>query len=137
MMAEGEATWKGMTAEESATLGKFMKESVITTTTHRYRLDPGQSYVHAGDEGQGPGVLDAEGPRPRSPDSSMPAGRAGLNGASRALSYRFAKSSVAWTSALRMPGSMMLWPAPGTITSLDPGQRLCSAHALAAGHTTS
>jgi hypothetical protein len=47
MMAEGEATWKGMTAEESATLGRFMKESVITTTTNRYRLDPGQSYVNA------------------------------------------------------------------------------------------
>jgi len=47
MMAEGEATWKGMTAEEAATLGKFMKESVINVSTNRYRLDPGQSYVNA------------------------------------------------------------------------------------------
>jgi hypothetical protein len=47
MMAEGEATWKGMTAEEGATLGKFMKESVISTSTNRYRLDPRQSYVGA------------------------------------------------------------------------------------------
>jgi hypothetical protein len=47
MMAEGEATWKGMTAEESATLGKFMKESVINVSTNRYRLDPGQSFVNA------------------------------------------------------------------------------------------
>jgi hypothetical protein len=47
MMAEGEATWKGMTAEESATLGKFMKESVFNVSTNRYRLDPGQSYVNA------------------------------------------------------------------------------------------
>jgi hypothetical protein len=47
MMAEGEATWKGMTGEESAALGKFMKEGLISTTTNRYRLDPGQSYVNA------------------------------------------------------------------------------------------
>ena len=47
MMAEGEAAWKGMTAEEAATLGKFMKESVLNVVTNRYRLDPGQSYVNA------------------------------------------------------------------------------------------
>lgn len=47
MMAEGEATMKGMTAEEMGVLGKFMKESVISSTTNRYRLDPGQSYVNA------------------------------------------------------------------------------------------
>ena len=50
---------------------------------------------------------------------------------------RFAKSSVACTSSLRIPGSFMLWPASFTITSFDFGQRLCSAQALAAGHTTS
>ena len=55
-----------------------------------------------------------------------------------AASYtRPAKSSVACTSALRMPGSLMLCPASGTITSCDAGQRLCSAQALAAGQTTS
>ena len=47
MMAEGEATMKGMTAEEGATLGKFMKESVISMASNRYRLDPKQSYVDA------------------------------------------------------------------------------------------
>ena len=48
-----------------------------------------------------------------------------------------AKSSVACTSSLRIPGSFMLWPESRTITSFDFGQRLCSAQALAAGHTTS
>lgn len=46
-MAEGEATWKGMTPEEGASLGKFMKEGLINSVTNRYRLDPGQSYVNA------------------------------------------------------------------------------------------
>jgi hypothetical protein len=54
MMAEGEATWKGMTAEETAALGKFMKEGVINTVTQRYRLDPGQSYVDAATKAQDP-----------------------------------------------------------------------------------
>ena len=47
MMAEGEATWKGMTEEELATMRKFMTEGLISTVTNRYRLDPGQSYVNA------------------------------------------------------------------------------------------
>ncbi len=47
MMAEGEATMKGATAEEMGVLGTFMKESVINVSTNRYRLDPGQSYVNA------------------------------------------------------------------------------------------
>jgi hypothetical protein len=47
MMAEGEATWTGMTADERTVLGRFMKESVINVSTNRYRLDPGQSYVNA------------------------------------------------------------------------------------------
>ena len=54
MTAEGEATWKGMTAEESAVLGKFMKESVINVSTNRYRLAPGQSYVNAETKAQDP-----------------------------------------------------------------------------------
>ena len=54
MMTEGEATWKGMTAEESATLGRFMKESVMSVGTNRYRLDPGQSYVNAETKAQDP-----------------------------------------------------------------------------------
>ena len=54
MMADGEATWKGVTAEEAATLGKFMKESVMNVITNRYRLDPGQSYVNAETKAQDP-----------------------------------------------------------------------------------
>jgi hypothetical protein len=45
--AEGEATWKGMTAEESAALTSFMKEGVFNTVTQRYRLNPRMSYVDA------------------------------------------------------------------------------------------
>jgi hypothetical protein len=47
MMAEGEATMKGATPDEMGTLGKFMKESVISVVTQRYRVDAGQSYVNA------------------------------------------------------------------------------------------
>ncbi len=47
MMAEGEATMKGATAEEMVVLGKFMKDSVLNLSTNRYRLDPKQSYVDA------------------------------------------------------------------------------------------
>ena len=52
-------------------------------------------------------------------------------------SQSFAKSSVACTSSLTIPGSLMLCPASGTITSLEPGHLLWRAQALAAGHTTS
>jgi hypothetical protein len=54
MMAEGEATWKGMTAEEAATLGRFMKESVISVTTQRYRVEPAMSYVDAATKAKDP-----------------------------------------------------------------------------------
>ncbi|HEX9188188.1 MAG TPA: hypothetical protein VGB87_14005 [Vicinamibacteria bacterium] len=54
MMAEGEATMKGATAEETGVLEKFMKESVISVSTQRYRLDPGQSYVNAETKAQDP-----------------------------------------------------------------------------------
>ena len=54
MMAEGEATWKGMTPEEGAVLGKFMKESVISVSTNRYQIDPAQSYVNAETKAQDP-----------------------------------------------------------------------------------
>jgi hypothetical protein len=47
MAAEGEATWKNMTAEESAALGKFMKEGLLSTVTQRFRVDPAMSYVDA------------------------------------------------------------------------------------------
>jgi len=54
MMAESEATWKGLTAEEGAVLGKFMKDSVLNVSTNRYRLSPGQSYVNAETKAQDP-----------------------------------------------------------------------------------
>jgi hypothetical protein len=54
MMAEGEATMKGATAEEMTVLGKFMKESVINVSTNRYRLDPKQSYVDAATRAKDP-----------------------------------------------------------------------------------
>lgn len=54
MMAEGDATMQGATAEEMGVLEKFMKESVISVSTQRYRLDPGQSYVNAETKAQDP-----------------------------------------------------------------------------------
>jgi hypothetical protein len=47
MASEGEVLWKNMTAEESAVLGKFMKEGVLSTITQRFRVDPAMSYVDA------------------------------------------------------------------------------------------
>ena len=47
MMADGDATMKGATAEEMGVLDKFIKESVLNQSTNRYRLDPKQSYVDA------------------------------------------------------------------------------------------
>jgi hypothetical protein len=54
MMAAGEAVGKGFTAEEGAALGKFMKESVVSISTNRYRLDPKQSYVDAATKAKDP-----------------------------------------------------------------------------------
>lgn len=54
MMAEGEATMRGATAEEMAVLGKFMKDSVINVSTNRYRLDPKQSFVDAATKAKDP-----------------------------------------------------------------------------------
>jgi hypothetical protein len=45
VMAAGEATMKGATAEERATLEKFGKESLLNEETHRFRVDPEMSYV--------------------------------------------------------------------------------------------
>ncbi len=54
MMAEGEATMKGATAQEMTVLTKFMKESVAKVATNRYRLDPKQSYVDAATKAKDP-----------------------------------------------------------------------------------
>lgn len=54
MAADGEAAMKGATAEEMATLDKFMKESVLSVATNRYRLDPRQSFVDAATKAKDP-----------------------------------------------------------------------------------
>lgn len=54
MMAEGEATMKGATPEEIGVLEKFMKESVLSITSNRYRLDPKQSFVDAATKAKDP-----------------------------------------------------------------------------------
>lgn len=54
MMAEGEATWKGMTPEEAATLGKFMKEGLLSVVTQRFRVEPAMSYVDAAAKAKDP-----------------------------------------------------------------------------------
>ena len=54
MMADGEATMRGATSEEMGVLGKFMKESLISVGTNRYRVDPGQSYVNAETKAKNP-----------------------------------------------------------------------------------
>jgi hypothetical protein len=43
-----------MTAEESAALGKFMKDSLVMTTTQRYRVEPAMSYVDAATKAKDP-----------------------------------------------------------------------------------
>lgn len=54
MAADGEAAMKGATAEEMATLDKFMKERVLNLVTNRYRLDPKQSFVDAATKAKDP-----------------------------------------------------------------------------------
>jgi hypothetical protein len=54
MAAEGEATWKGMTADESAALGKFMREGLAKTVTQRFRIEPAMSYVDAATKAKDP-----------------------------------------------------------------------------------
>jgi hypothetical protein len=44
-MAEGEATWKGLTFEERSALQKYSSDATLSTVTNRFRLDPRQSYV--------------------------------------------------------------------------------------------
>jgi hypothetical protein len=44
-LADGQATMKGATPEETETLMKFSKDGIITVETNRFRLDPMQSYV--------------------------------------------------------------------------------------------
>jgi hypothetical protein len=54
MQAEGESTWKGMTAEETAALDKFMKEGLLSTVTQRFRVEPAMSYVDAATKAKDP-----------------------------------------------------------------------------------
>lgn len=46
-LADGDATWKGLTFEERSALQKFDTEAALNTVTNRFRLDPRQSYVPA------------------------------------------------------------------------------------------
>jgi len=46
-MAEGEATFKGLTFEERTALQKYDAEAALNSVTNRFRLDPRQSYVPA------------------------------------------------------------------------------------------
>jgi hypothetical protein len=46
-MANGAAIWKAATPDEQARLAKFFSESVVFTTSNRYRLSPTMSYVSA------------------------------------------------------------------------------------------
>jgi len=45
VLAGGEATMKGLTADERAALDKFGKEALVNEETHRFRVDPEMSYV--------------------------------------------------------------------------------------------
>lgn len=45
MMAAGQATMRGVTPDEMTTLQKFSAEGLINAETHRFRVDPQQSYV--------------------------------------------------------------------------------------------
>jgi hypothetical protein len=45
MMAAGQATMRGATPEEMATLQKFSAEGLVNSETQRFRVDPAQSYV--------------------------------------------------------------------------------------------
>lgn len=44
-LADDAAIWKGLTSEESSPLQKFGTDGLLGTTTNRYKLDAGQSYV--------------------------------------------------------------------------------------------
>lgn len=54
MAADDDATWKNMTADERAALGKFMKEGVLGTVAQRFRVEPGMSYVDAATKAKDP-----------------------------------------------------------------------------------
>ena len=60
MASEGEATWKGMNADESAVLRKFMKEGVLSTVTQRFRVSPAMSYVDAATKAKDPAFWGAK-----------------------------------------------------------------------------
>jgi hypothetical protein len=46
-VADGDATFKGLTFEERSALQKYDTEAALNTVTNRFRLDPRQSYVPA------------------------------------------------------------------------------------------
>jgi hypothetical protein len=46
-LADGDATWKGLTFDERTAMQKFSGDATLSSVTNRYRLDPRQSYVTA------------------------------------------------------------------------------------------
>jgi hypothetical protein len=71
-MAEGEATWKGLTFEERSALQKFDAEAALSTVNNRYRLDPRQSYVPAATRQKDPGFWMPKAPAPAKAPAKKP-----------------------------------------------------------------
>ncbi len=71
MMADGEKTMKGASAEESATLGKLMAEGVVNVESQRFRVDPLQSYVPKETRAQDPAFWMPKKPAPLKPTSQF------------------------------------------------------------------
>jgi len=54
LKAAGDKTAQGLTAEEHAALQKFSAEGLLSSETHRFRLDPAMSYVSPETRAQDP-----------------------------------------------------------------------------------
>lgn len=67
VMADGEKTMKGFTAQEGPELQKFLAEGVINTETQRFRVDPAQSYVPRETRMQDPAFWMPKRPAPPKP----------------------------------------------------------------------
>ena len=67
MLTDGQATFKGMTPQELATLQKFATDAMISEETQRFRLDPEMSYVPQDVRDSDPGFWKKEAkPAPKS-----------------------------------------------------------------------
>ena len=70
--SEGEATMKGMTKEEQATLQKFSAEGLINVETQRFRLDPNMCYVPKEVRAQDPAFWMPKKPVMKAPSTQQP-----------------------------------------------------------------